>query len=468
MMIESGVQRVTSKTLLAPAIDQGSNWQSSMAFIKSVSITLLTRIFTLMIGIATSIIIARALGPKGQGIYSLVMLLPITIVSFFNLGIGRSSTYYIGIDTYSLRKLIGTILTFSLIINTVSIIVAFVTVLYFGNSILPGIPQGFLLLSLLLIPLQLFFLHSFSGILLGFQKFKEYNLILVAQSASLFFLAVLFLIKLDTGIIGAINANLLSLLLSNIMACFCIFKSPNKISFSLRLDKTILSALINFGYKVQLNTVLAFLHLRIDTFLLNLFLNPVAVGFYVISVGIAERLWIFSQAISTVLYPRIASMKSENQKNLFTAIIARYTFFISILGAILIFFLSNWLIQLLYSDSYLPAVEPLQILLIGVIAISVERILANDILARGKPMINTRITFLALVANIILNIFLIPRYGIIGAAWATSISYSTNTMIKLIIFSRITGLKISETIIIRPNDISNLYKKLGSVFIISS
>ena len=421
-------------------------------FVTNVGITFVTRVFTFVIGTATSVIIARALGPKGQGVYSLAILLPLMIITFTNLGIARSTVYHIGKDKYALKNLVGTILTSSFIISMASIIIGLLIVFFFNNLVFPNIPQAFLLFSLLLIPFQLFYSQSLSGILLGIQKIKEYNVIAIIQSSLMLALATFFLIGLNCGIIGAITANLLSLLFTTIITFLWLFKFSD-VPFSFRLDKNILCSLFGFGYKVYLGTTLAFFHLRIDQFMLNSFLNPVAVGFYVISVGIVERLWMLSQAVSTVLYPKVVSMKTEEQRNRFSPVVARNTLFITLIGAFIIFLLSKWLILLLYSERFLPSVVPLQILLIGIVAISVERILANDILARGKPMINTCITFIALIANIILNIILIPRFGVGGAAWATSISYSFNAIIKIFVYRKLSGNSVSEVIIFKKSDI---------------
>jgi O-antigen/teichoic acid export membrane protein len=177
------------------------------------------------------------------------------------------------------------------------------------------------------------------------------------------------------------------------------------------------------------------------------------VGFYVISVGIAEKLWMLSQTVSTVLYPKLASMKDEGEKNRFTPVISRNVLLITVAGAFAIFLLSKWLILLLFSEEYLPSIRPLQVLLIGVIALSVTRLLSSDIDARGKPIINTYIGFIVVITNMILNILLIPKFGIMGAAWATSISYSLNLIVKLFVYCRLSGNPVADVIMFKKSDI---------------
>lgn len=81
----------------------------------------------------------------------------------------------------------------------------------------------------------------------------------------------------------------------------------------------------------------------------------------------------------------------------------------------------------------------MKILLPGIALLAVEKILSNDIAARGKPEINMYVSIFNVIFSTILNVFLIPMYGATGAAIATSISYSLSFIIKAVFFKRVTG-----------------------------
>jgi len=68
-------------------------------------------------------------------------------------------------------------------------------------------------------------------------------------------------------------------------------------------------------------------------------------------------------------------------------------------------------------------------------------------------MINTYINIASLATNIILNILLIPQYGIAGAAYATTISYSLVFIIRSIVYSKISGNRIRDFIFIKLSDL---------------
>ena len=104
--------------------------------------------------------------------------------------------------------------------------------------------------------------------------------------------------------------------------------------------------------------------------------------------------------------------------------------------------------------------QPLQILLIGTVAVSGGRVLGNDIAGRGRPMLNTYLNALTVVVNLCLDILWIPKFGIAGAAWATTVSYSVALIGSLLVYSKISGNSITKIIFIQKSDIV-LYKNFA-------
>ncbi len=77
------------------------------SFIKNTSITLVTRIVSLGLGIVISILLARILGPENRGIYALIILIPSFAFMFSNMGINSSTVFYMGKGTYPPHKVAG-------------------------------------------------------------------------------------------------------------------------------------------------------------------------------------------------------------------------------------------------------------------------------------------------------------------------------------------------------------------------
>jgi len=429
-------------------------------FTKNILITFGTRVFQLLLGIGSSVIIARMLGPQGRGIYSLAILLPGLLAVFANLGIGPASVFYIGKKKYSPKEIFGTNIIFAGLISIFTIIIGLIIVFFFPEKLFPGVPKECLFLALSVIPLQ-FFSGFAVHILLGLQKIKKYNFIQLIQNFIFLFLIIVFLLGLRFGVKSAIIAEILSVFVGCAVLFFQTKKETNGIVFS--LNREILRDFFSYGSKVYLGNIFSFLHYRIDMFMVNIFLNPVAVGFYSIAVTLAEKIGLISESTGTILFPQVSSETNKERLNKFTPLVCRNTLFITMLTAIFLFLIGRWLIILLYSKEFSDSVLPFQILLIGSITISGWRILANDLYGRGKPLLNSYITGISVIINIILNIIFIPKFGISGASWATAISYTVALIMITIVYSRISGNRIVDIIFIKKSDL-RYYKNFLTSF----
>jgi O-antigen/teichoic acid export membrane protein len=152
----------------------------------------------------------------------------------------------------------------------------------------------------------------------------------------------------------------------------------------------------------------------------------------VIAVQIGERLWILSQAVSTVLLPRLAELHADERVRVrLTPLISRWVFFIMTLVALVIAMFAQPLIVFLFGGAYREAVGALLWLLPGVTLGSMSRILANDLAARGRPELNLYTAGMILLLTIAGNTLLIPQMGIEGAALASTIAYGVDSVVKV-------------------------------------
>jgi O-antigen/teichoic acid export membrane protein len=104
-------------------------------------------------------------------------------------------------------------------------------------------------------------------------------------------------------------------------------------------------------------------------------------------------------------------------------------------GALVLGLLGPYVITAWYGEPYAPARAPLPWAAVGVVMMSVFVILTRDFTSRGKQRVNILAAILALIANISLNVYLIPAMGIVGAAMATAVSYTGASLLLLVFFS---------------------------------
>jgi len=130
-----------------------------------------------------------------------------------------------------------------------------------------------------------------------------------------------------------------------------------------------------------------------------------------------------------------------------TPLVTRNTLWLTaILGAIL-FLVAPPVVDLLYSSRFSASSAVVRILVPGIVLFSAARVLGNDVAARGRPLVTSAIAAAIAVCNIALNVVLIPRYGIDGAAWASTGSYSLAFVASAAIYRKITHVPLRALVV---------------------
>lgn len=382
-------------------------------FVRHISLTFGTRIAILIVGFASSIITARYLGPEGRGILAVLMTITGIAVQFGNFGLHTSNTYFIAKDKERLPKIIGNTLWLSLLGGALISLIT-LTILYFNQNIVAGIPFSLVLIALLSIPFILLFMLG-QNILLGIQKIKIYNIFELINRIVTFLVVAILLILLNQGV-GAVVAT--TTFLAAAFGLLLIKYLPVKsLIFDLRLFKEMAS----YGLKAYLAGLFAFLAIRFDMLMVNYFLGPGKSGIYSITVQIADLLYMLPVAIGTILFPKVSGMREGKWP--FTRKVAWMTLAIMFFVCSIAALMAKPLIIFFYGNVFSEAVEALWWRLPGILMSSINTIFMNFFAGKGMPIIVVISPFLALVVNLILNIYLIPILGINGASLTSSIAY---------------------------------------------
>lgn len=401
--------------------------------------TLLRQCLSLIIGLSSSVLLARLLGPIGNGQYAVGILLPTTLATFMNFGIETTNVYFIASkksDPHSAFK-INIVLWF--ILSTIGTMIAAAIILTQSKNWFPDVPIHFLLLGTFIFPVSLLqiFLRSFFG---GLQDFKKYNGVLLISPCIMLITALILIGLLNLGVLGGLFAYASGELVGCIITLGILWPYVYKEKYKNKHIIEDLKKYIEFGWKTYISDVLVFLTYRADTFLINLFLNPAATGYYIIAVQIAERLWILSRSVSTVLFPALSQLQyDEAKKKFLTPFLSRWMLLLSIVGAITLAILVTPFIKIFYGNDYIPTISAFLWLLPGIAIGSMSKIISDDISSRGKPEINSYISMVTVILNIGANILLIPQYGIEGAAIVSSVTYSLDAILKTWIYSHLSG-----------------------------
>jgi len=263
--------------------------------------------------------------------------------------------------------------------------------------------------------------NTLLGLLNGLREMKSYSFRIVFRSALLLVFTILF-VGIGLGIKGAV----LAVLSSEVGTLFLlIFISRNFFNFVIQDYVKNTRELVKFGSQLFLASAIYMVNTRADMLLVGYFLTDKDVGIYAIAVAFASVFQMVPGTISTVTYP----MMSENYgKRLHQATeilinkTMKYLLIASSIVAILIIFSAHDIIFWLIGPEFLPAVIPLTILIFIMLFFGPLAATGSAFSAAGRPDIAFKLNLMRLVPNIALDILLIPRLGITGAAIATAIS----------------------------------------------
>ena len=215
---------------------------------------------------------------------------------------------------------------------------------------------------------------------------------------------------------------LLLTLLNTIQFIIPYLKKINiKPSFNISMSNDI-KPILNFTLYTHLGIFVSFFNSRLSLWILNFYLNEVAIGLFSLASNLIVVFSLISAPIGNVLMPFLSSEDGKKKKEIFYKY-SRLNFSTVFIIAIIGFFLSSTMIPLLYGEEFSSASLLFQILIPGILFASISRLLAVYIGANNKQLYNLYATLIGSFVNIVLNCLLIKHFGLIGASIASSITY---------------------------------------------
>ncbi|MDN3389218.1 MULTISPECIES: flippase [unclassified Pseudoalteromonas] len=198
-----------------------------------------------------------------------------------------------------------------------------------------------------------------------------------------------------------------------------------KWSFKLKFEFSYAKELLSQSKWLILSGVMSIVCLKIDQIMIGEMLNGEELGIYSVAVRLSEVWYFFPTAIVASFFPKLLNSRSDSilyEKNLQQ--LCDYLFWLGITLALVITMLSSLIIKVLYGDNYTASSEILNIHIWSGVFIFIRALLSKWLIAEGLLSFSLVSHGAAAVMNILLNYFLIPSFGITGAAWATLISYA--------------------------------------------
>ncbi|HVN86602.1 MAG TPA: oligosaccharide flippase family protein [Candidatus Binatia bacterium] len=416
--------------------------------------TLVAQVGSTILGLSTSIITARVLGPSARGIFTLVTTLPHTLSAMVKLGLAQGAVYAIRKNKVAPSKVASHLAITAVGLSGPVVLGA----IFFREQMASGFMKGaepiYLILGLPLVPLLLIESY-FYAVLQGLEYFRLANHRVIVSSLlapSTMFIA---LVLCGGGLRAAILTNLALVVAMDVWLIATVFSLA---PFRWQWDWRFAEQMLKFGVKSHLQILAQHLHMRIDVYIIAAFLTPADVAFYAIATRLAELVFNVPESLGMVVYPRQAGSSKQRVEDL-TATACRHTIFVTSVAAVGLVTIGPWLIRLWYGAAYAPVAAPLPYLVVGVIMMSVFFMFTRNFTSQNRQEVNLLSSVVALGGNFGLNIVLVPRMGIAGAGLSSAISYSLGAAILASIYFRESGKRVRDVVVLQRSDVAE-YRRL--------
>ena len=213
---------------------------------------------------------------------------------------------------------------------------------------------------------------------------------------------------------------------SFLTGCFFRFGMPE-------FDFDILRSGVNYGVPLSISAFFANSSARIDRLLLGYFLGPASVGVYDIAYQISSGIVMFSQPVMDGLFPEFSNLLNNGRHKECSSYLSagiEYFLILAIPAAMGIYIINDDLVRIVANPELAGKTGILVIFISsGMIFHGINRIYSSIVTAAGRTRIEMSINATAAVANVALNALLIKQFGIIGAAYATVMTYAFSATI---------------------------------------
>ncbi|MEN3334578.1 MAG: hypothetical protein V7641_3943 [Blastocatellia bacterium] len=401
--------------------------------------TLITTFALTGCGLLNSILLSRGLGPEGRGEVAAAMLWPTLLIYLSSMGLITAIMYFAALPESRPQAIFANALGLGLAQGALAILIGFV--------VLPGLlrSQTSAVVTtsrvyLLVIPLSLLTQYG-TSILQGRMRIAAFNWLRMVVPAGYLIGTIILLL---TGRLTLLNLILLLLLLNAIvMIATWMALSRLGIHSSFRIDSPLAKQMLKYGAKIQVGGITGMANMSLDQVLMAAWLPSNYLGLYVVAVSAASLAQIFSQAVQLVLTPSITQKETFAERAAVLQGAFHSYWLFSFLITLALAALLPVMIPLVFGANFKDAVWPAEVLLLGIFFVGAKDVLGGGAQALGNPWLGSKAQVIALVVTVGLLYLLLPRFGIMGAAIATTAAYWTQLVVVAYGLRQTHGMSLS-------------------------
>lgn len=370
------------------------------------------------------ILLGRHLGPERYGIFGIVIALFNLWFIFLSNGLREAISKYIAefknLALAIYKKALFLQVISSLLLTSIFLLSAKKIATFLGDINL----AGYFRFSSLILPLSSVYFIAL-GKFNGQKRFGREALVMSIYYILRAMGIIGFVLLLDWGINGALGGIFFASLITCFLSIILCRDKAGKNSFPVK--KLIFFALPILSFFLGINLIM-----NLDLiFVKKLMIQEKFTGFYTAALTIARVPYFLFYAFSATLLPTIS--RSFTNRNLplvrnYINQYLRYLLLSALPVTVLISAKASNLVSLLYGTKYEASGSPLSIIIFGMFFLSLFMLLATVLFSIGKPKLTLSIQAFLLPLDLLLIYFFIPRFGLPGAAWATTLATLTGVL----------------------------------------
>jgi O-antigen/teichoic acid export membrane protein len=367
-----------------------------------------------VLGLITSIVTARVLGPSGKGTLAALTFVTMLVSQSATLGLGDAAVVRIGQAKASAQRALSASLAVVMLTSLAgaAIVLGYAVVqLPVGDT---GIWAAVGVACLTVVAGGVGQLLIY--VVYARQRVVAVSVLTIAMSAAGTLAVLLLCVVVDLDVLGAALAGLAATLLGLLVAAAML--SRERLRLRPRVDRAYLGPALSFGLRAQLANLLAYSTARVDLLIVYALASSRDAGLYSVALTLGTITGFVAIALSFASFPRMTGMPEAEARMLTAEMVRMATILGTVLAVILGLVLST-LISVLLGTSFAGALVPGLVLLAANVVWGGQWLLSRALAARGDPSLLIRSFALNLATMVALDLLLVAVAGATGAALGT-------------------------------------------------
>lgn len=402
-----------------------------------------------MLAIPTSVLVARAMGPEGKGVLALSAAL-VAQISLISLGVENALVHKAGRRESSLSELARSALQIAMVVGPIGTLLGWLLVSTIFSDVVSSRLRPSIFIYMLAIPI-LIVSGYLQSLFVASGRLREVVTI-GAVLATLFFLSSGAAFIFGFSVSGLLLLNLLSVASIALLVARLSYRYGVLPGARVSRGSDLRRSLISYGLRGHVGSVIHGVNSRLDVMMVGLLLSTAQLGIYSVAIAAAETLLLMPTIIGSIILQRAATF-DESAAAEFTSTATRLTVAAMVLGGGLWIAFGEPVIRAMFGSAFTGATKPLFVMLPGIVALGVWRNLSSDLVGRGYPEAKSYSAAASLLMSVVLTIVLVPRWELVGAAAASSISYGVGLAIILIFYCLRTRVPLRKLVIVERSDL---------------